>query len=121
MSPEQDERARERRYLITMGIRMGCFALAVFIYPYGWHTAALAVGAVFLPWIAVVAANVRSTVQVDRAVAPQAEAIGSRPEPAAPVDEEIVLSESPSDGAARSDAPAERAESDGTDGANGEA
>jgi len=121
MSPEQDERARERRYLITMGIRMGCFALAVFIYPYGWHTAVLAIGAVFLPWIAVVAANVRSTVQVDRAVAPQAEAIGGTPEPAPAVDDEIVLSESPADAAGRADAAAERADADDTGGASGPA
>lgn len=72
MAPEQDERGRERKYLITMGIRMACFALAVFIYPYGWHTAVLAVGAVFLPWIAVVIANARATQRVDHAVAPEA-------------------------------------------------
>jgi len=44
--------------MITMGIRMACIIAMVLITPYGWYTWVLAVGAVFLPYIAVVIANV---------------------------------------------------------------
>jgi hypothetical protein len=41
-----------------MGIRIVCLVAMVAITPYGWYTWVLAAGAVFLPWIAVVIANV---------------------------------------------------------------
>jgi hypothetical protein len=41
-----------------MGIRVACFILMVVITPYGWYTWVFAAGAVFLPYIAVVTANV---------------------------------------------------------------
>ena len=41
-----------------MGIRVACFILMVVITPYGWYTWVFAAGAVFLPYIAVVSANV---------------------------------------------------------------
>lgn len=46
-----------RNYAITMTIRMLCFALAVLITPYSWYTWLFAVGAIFLPYVAVVIAN----------------------------------------------------------------
>lgn len=52
---EADINARTRRYLVSMGIRMVCFVLAV-IVP-GWWKLVFLVGAVFLPWIAVSFAN----------------------------------------------------------------
>ncbi|MDN5893110.1 MAG: DUF3099 domain-containing protein [Nocardioides sp.] len=48
--------ARERRYLISMGIRVLCFVGAVVVGP-GWFRWILIAGAVFLPYIAVVMAN----------------------------------------------------------------
>jgi len=57
-SPQDDESSRMRKYLLTMGIRVGCFILMVVITPYGWWTFALGIGAIFLPYIAVVLANV---------------------------------------------------------------
>jgi Protein of unknown function (DUF3099) len=50
---------RERRYLVMMGIRVLCFVLAVIVYVKGggWLTAIPAVGAVALPYFAVVFAN----------------------------------------------------------------
>lgn len=51
---EQQSR-RTRRYLISMTIRTACFLAAVFSH--GWWQWAFLVGAVFLPYIAVVAAN----------------------------------------------------------------
>ncbi len=50
---------RERRYLLMMGIRVLCFLAAVIVYVQGggWLTAIPAVGAVALPYFAVVFAN----------------------------------------------------------------
>jgi hypothetical protein len=55
----EDIRYRQRRYLIMMGIRAVCFivALVMFVNHAGWLTAIPAVGAIFLPYFAVVMAN----------------------------------------------------------------
>lgn len=54
-SLSDDLSRRTRRYLITMGIRTACFASIVFVN--GWMRWVAIAGAVFLPYIAVVAAN----------------------------------------------------------------
>lgn len=51
----EDIDSRARRYLITMGIRTACFVLAVAFD--GWLRWVFLVGAVFLPYFAVVIAN----------------------------------------------------------------
>jgi hypothetical protein len=50
---------RERRYLIMMGIRTICFiaAILMFVNHLGWLTAIPAVGALVIPYFAVVLAN----------------------------------------------------------------
>ena len=50
---------RQRRYLMMMGIRALCFVIAVvlFLNHFGWLTAIPAVGAIFIPYFAVVFAN----------------------------------------------------------------
>lgn len=50
---------RERRYLLTMGVRIACFIVAIIMFTQraGWYTAIPAVGAVILPYFAVVMAN----------------------------------------------------------------
>jgi len=50
---------RQRRYLLMMGIRTVCFVIAVilFINHFGWLVAIPAVGAIFIPYFAVVFAN----------------------------------------------------------------
>jgi hypothetical protein len=55
----EDIAFRERRYLIMMGIRIVCFVLAVllFVNHAGWLTAIPAVGAIIIPYFAVVLAN----------------------------------------------------------------
>jgi hypothetical protein len=55
----EDIRYRERRYLIMMGIRLVCFVIAVvmFVNGLGWLTAIPAVGAIAIPYFAVVFAN----------------------------------------------------------------
>ncbi|MFV0320086.1 MAG: DUF3099 domain-containing protein [Microbacterium sp.] len=57
-SPQDDETSRFRKYMLTMGIRVACLILMVVVYPYGWYTVVFAIGAIVLPYIAVVIANV---------------------------------------------------------------
>jgi Protein of unknown function (DUF3099) len=55
----EDIAYRERRYLIMMGIRLACFVIAVvaFLNGAGWLTAIPAIGAIIIPYFAVVFAN----------------------------------------------------------------
>ena len=55
----EDIAYREKRYLIMMGIRLVCFvtAVVVFVNGGGWLTAIPAVGAIAIPYFAVVFAN----------------------------------------------------------------
>jgi Flp pilus assembly protein TadB len=55
LSLSKDQSARQRKYFISMMIRTVCFVLAV-ILPSPWRWIAL-IGAVTLPYIAVIAAN----------------------------------------------------------------
>ena len=55
-SPEEDRHARMVRYSITMGIRLVCIALCLVVQ--GWWLLLCAAGAIFLPYIAVIFANV---------------------------------------------------------------
>lgn len=59
-----------RRYWITMGIRMACFALTVLVTPYGWYTWVFAFAAAILPYIAVVFANAVSPTKSTPAESP---------------------------------------------------
>jgi Flp pilus assembly protein TadB len=55
-SLQQERRDRERRYLITMGVRVVAFVVAVFV-AHGWIRVVAIILAVVLPWVAVVFAN----------------------------------------------------------------
>lgn len=86
-----------------MGIRIACFILMVVITPYGWYTWVFAAGAILLPYVAVVIANVgadsrRPAESPDRAIGASAPA---PPEPAS--DSAVIrISEShPDDDTAR--------------------
>jgi hypothetical protein len=54
---------RERRYLVMMGIRVVCFVITVvmFLTHAGWLTVIPAIGAIALPYFAVVVANTRQS------------------------------------------------------------
>jgi hypothetical protein len=65
-----------------MGIRIACFLLMVFVTPYGWYTWIFGAAAIFLPYVAVVSANVSSNVRPTKAESPE------RAIPAAPHDSE---------------------------------
>jgi hypothetical protein len=55
----EDIAFRERRYLLMMGIRVACFlaAILLFVTHAGWLAAIPAVGAIVIPYFAVVFAN----------------------------------------------------------------
>lgn len=84
-SPRDDESSRFRKYMVTMGIRMACLMLMVVIQPYGWYTWLFGAGAVALPYIAVVIANVGKDSHDHSAENPQRELpADSAPSPAPP-------------------------------------
>ncbi|MFE1663248.1 DUF3099 domain-containing protein [Microbacterium sp. P02] len=61
-APKDDASSRSTRYLLMMGIRVLCFVLILVLQPFGWYTWVLAAAAVFLPYFAMVVANVGSDV-----------------------------------------------------------
>ena len=70
-SPRDEIDARSTRYLVTMGIRVACFILMVVITPYGWYTWVFGAAAIFLPYIAVVSANVGQEARRNRREDPE--------------------------------------------------
>jgi hypothetical protein len=58
-SPRQEQRERERRYLLTMSVRVVLFVAAIILFSVHlhWEAAIAIAGSLILPWIAVVAAN----------------------------------------------------------------
>ena len=62
-NPQDEIRIRQRRYLVTMGVRVVCFVLAIVLAAAHLVWAAgIAVGAsLILPWVAVIAANAGPT------------------------------------------------------------
>ena len=55
-SPEAERRSRMIKYTIAMSIRVACIFALLFVQ--GWWLLVFAAGAIFLPYIAVVLANV---------------------------------------------------------------
>jgi len=70
-APRDDVDARSTRYLVTMGIRVACFILMVIITPYGWYTWVFGAAAIFLPYVAVVSANVGQEARRNRREDPE--------------------------------------------------
>jgi len=70
-APRDDVGARSTRYLVMMGVRIACFILMVVITPYGWYTWVLGAAAIFLPYIAVVSANVGQEARRNRREDPE--------------------------------------------------
>jgi hypothetical protein len=74
---------RERRYLTMMGIRIVCFAAAVamFLLHVGWWSLIPAVGAITLPYFAVVVGNARRQTGVSSGFRPYEPRLPARYEP----------------------------------------
>jgi xanthine/uracil permease len=60
ISPRDERRGRERRYLITMGVRIVAFIVAI-AFTTGWIRIIAVILALVLPWVAVVFANAGPT------------------------------------------------------------
>jgi Flp pilus assembly protein TadB len=56
ISAADERRAREKRYLITMGVRVVAFIVAI-VFATGWIRVIAIILALVLPWVAVIAAN----------------------------------------------------------------
>lgn len=56
VSADDDRRHRQRRYMISMGIRTLCFVVAVLVGP-GWFRWVMVAASLLLPYYAVVMAN----------------------------------------------------------------
>ncbi len=63
-----DIEGRRRRYLVSMGIRIGCFVSAYFAH--GWLRWVVVAGAVFIPYFAVVVANAGRNLRADAPLPP---------------------------------------------------
>lgn len=68
VAPAVDRHARERKYVILMVVRTACF-IGMLIVP-GWWKLLLGVFAIFLPYIAVMIANVSVQAAQGRTAAP---------------------------------------------------
>jgi hypothetical protein len=85
------------KYVIMMGIRVTCFVAMILVTPYGWYTWLFAAGAVFLPYIAVVVANVGQesrAAPAETVTLPALEPRGEQPSPTPP-NQVITISETP--------------------------
>lgn len=87
-----------KRYVVMMAVRTACVVLAFAVQPWGWQTFVFGIGAVFLPYIAVVLANQANVSVKTPAVSPDrflaAHAAPAEPDPAHDV---IRLDESADD------------------------
>jgi hypothetical protein len=95
-APRDDAGRRFAKYAITMGIRMACFIAMVAITPYGWYTWVFGAGAIFLPYVAVVIANVGQDAHAPAVESPErqiAAGPATAPEPENP--SVIRISETP--------------------------
>ncbi|MBB5641277.1 DUF3099 domain-containing protein [Cryobacterium roopkundense] len=59
VSPEAERRSRMIKYSVAMGIRVICIVLMLFVH--GWWLLLCAIGAIALPYFAVIVANVHSS------------------------------------------------------------
>lgn len=86
-SPKDEADHRVRRYALTMTIRIVCFALMMFVQPYGWYTWVFALAVAVLPYIAVVFANAGSDSTETTAESPVQQLEAPAATPTLPVDE----------------------------------
>ncbi|PNW08784.1 DUF3099 domain-containing protein [Microbacterium testaceum] len=92
-APREDADSRFTKYMVMMGIRIACFIAMAVITPYGWYTFVFAAGAIFLPYLAVIVANVGADQGSTEAIAPERalEAPSATPAPAASAEGPLVI------------------------------
>ena len=79
LSPEAERHSRMVKYSIAMGIRVVCIVLMLFVQ--GWWLLVCAVGAIVLPYIAVVIANVHADPRGAQVIRPGAIEVYKRDHP----------------------------------------
>ncbi|MEZ3157087.1 DUF3099 domain-containing protein [Microbacterium sp. BWR-S6Y] len=82
-APREDADNRFAKYMVMMGIRIACFIAMAVVTPYGWYTFVFAAGAIFLPYLAVIVANVGQDAADTTAISPERAIEAPRPAPAA--------------------------------------
>ncbi|MDU0345821.1 DUF3099 domain-containing protein [Microbacterium sp. KSW2-29] len=82
-APREDADSRFAKYMVMMGIRIACFIAMAVVTPYGWYTFVFAAGAIFLPYLAVIVANVGQDAADTTAISPERAIEAPRPAPAA--------------------------------------
>lgn len=82
LSPEEERRRRMIRYAVTMGIRMVCIVMMLFVE--GWWLVVCALGAILLPYFAVIAANVHGDQRSQTVLRPGTVAVLPGPGPSDP-------------------------------------
>ncbi|ALJ20709.1 DUF3099 domain-containing protein [Microbacterium sp. No. 7] len=85
-APRDEAQSRMTKYFIMMTVRASCFVLMVAVTPYGWYTFLFAIGAIVLPYLAVVIANVGKNVRETAAVPPERQLAAPAPTAAVPAD-----------------------------------
>ncbi|MCT9819990.1 DUF3099 domain-containing protein [Microbacterium sp. W1N] len=90
-APRDEAHTRMTKYFLMMSVRVVCFVLMVVITPYGWYTFVLAIGAVFLPYVAVVIANVGVSGPREGVVSPERSLPAAPAAPAVPAAETGVI------------------------------
>ena len=112
-SPEAERRSRMIKYTITMSIRVLCIFAMLFVQ--GWWLAVCAAGAIFLPYVAVVLANVSSSTRRPVVLRPGGIVLSTPPanEGAADAPADAGVADAPADAApdagdTREDAPDNR-------------
>ncbi|MDR6692339.1 hypothetical protein J2X55_003283 [Microbacterium sp. 1154] len=96
-APREDADSRFAKYMVMMGIRIACFIAMAVVTPYGWYTFVFAAGAIFLPYLAVIVANVGADQGSTEAINPERaiEAPSTAPAPAAAGPVVIRIAETP--------------------------
>lgn len=69
-NPQDELRGRQRRYLVTMAIRVVCFVLAIVLAAVHlvWAAGVAVAASLILPWVAVIAANAGPARPVENAL-----------------------------------------------------
>lgn len=70
LSPEAERHSRMVKYSVAMAVRVVCIVLMLFVQ--GWWLLLCAIGAIVLPYFAVVIANVHGNPRGDQVVRPGA-------------------------------------------------
>ncbi len=91
-APRDDANSRFTKYMVMMGVRIACFIAMAVVTPYGWYTFVFAAGAIFLPYLAVIVANVGQDAAQTTAENPERMIEAPRPAaPTAPADAPTVI------------------------------